>query len=150
MIQTDIRPMPEISGWEEFLEQGEGYLKTATRGYAGRRKIFTPEILYNLIAMAIEKFVMAALMRQGSLPCNHTMADLVEAMEALFPDLIAEFREDLLALDRYQEICALDTFHIRPPSMDEIPAMLDLARHLRNILENAEAQGAPPGGTATV
>ncbi len=146
-VQTDIRPMPEISGWQEFLEQGRGYLKTATRGYGRRRKVFTPEILYNLIAMAIEKFVMAALMRQGTLPYNHTMADLVEAMDALFPDAIEEFREGLLALDHYQEICALDTYSIRPPSMAEIPAMLELAHGLRQRLESTAVRTTSPVGT---
>lgn len=31
-------------------------------------RAFTPEIICNLIAMAIEKFVMAVLMRHGALP----------------------------------------------------------------------------------
>ena len=137
-VQMDIRPMPEISGWQEFLRQGEGYLKTASGGYARRRKIFTPEILYNLVAMAIEKFAMAALMRHGALPYNHTMADLVEAMDALFPDAIDELREGLLALDRYQEICALDSYSIRPPSTEEVPAMLELARRLKQLLDDVD------------
>ncbi len=144
-VQTHIRPMPEISGWQEFLEQGEHYLQAACGGYARRRQVFTPEILYNLVAMAIEKFVMAALMRQGALPYNHTMADLVEALDTVFPGAITDLREQLLALDRHQEICALDTYSIRPPAMDEIPAMLELARRLRERLEHAEARAAEPG-----
>ncbi len=133
-VQVDLYPMQEIDGWEEFLEDGEGYLKTAVGAHARRRDIFTPEILYNIIAMAIEKFVMAALMRHGALPCNHTMGDLVMAMDTTFPDSMGDIREKLLELDKYQEICDLDTYLIRPPDMDEIPLMLNLANRLRALI----------------
>jgi hypothetical protein len=46
--------------WSEFVQEGDAYLKTA-RGGQKRPGVFTPEILYNLLAMAIEKHIMAAL-----------------------------------------------------------------------------------------
>jgi hypothetical protein len=123
-----------ISGWEEFLREGEAYLKTGHGAHARRKKAFTPEILYNIIAMAIEKLAMAALMRRGALPYNHTMADLVEALEWVAPAEIAELKAELLGLDRYQEICDVDAFKIRPPGPEEIPAMLALAEELRQLV----------------
>ncbi|WP_457574158.1 hypothetical protein [Desulfolithobacter sp.] len=128
-----IRRNP-IDDWEDFLREGREYLATARGGYARRRNIFTPEILYNLIAMAIEKFVMAALMFHGTLPYNHTMHDLVEAMDQTFPGAIDTMRERLLSLDRYQEICDLDTYHIDPPSLEEITDMLVLAEQLGDLV----------------
>ena len=102
-----------IEGWEDFLHEGEAYLKTAGGAQAKGRQAFTPEILYNIIAMAIEKFVMAALMKYGALPYNHTMGDLVEAMEETFPGALGEIKDKLLALDRYQEICDVDAFMMK-------------------------------------
>lgn len=134
MPQIDLQPMQEISGWEEFLQDGEGYLKTAVGAHERRKDIFTSEILYNIIAMAIEKFVMAALMRYGTMPYNHTMGDLVEAIEQTFPDAMGDIREKLLELDKYQEICDLDTYNISPPTMEEIPAMLELAERLKALV----------------
>lgn len=130
---TALQP---IKGWEDYFQHGEGYLNAAVGAHRKAIQAFTPEILYNLVAMAIEKFVMAALMRHGALPYNHTMADLVEAMEQTFPGRMGEIGEGLLALDKYQEICDIDTFNIRPPSLDEIPAMLDLAGRLRGLVVN--------------
>jgi len=130
---NDIKPQA-IKGWEEYLREGEQYLNTASRGFAGRRSVFTAEILYNLIAMAIEKMVMAALMEQGKLPYNHTMRDLAEAMEEHFPGRLGGITERLLALDAYQEICDLDTYNRKPPAMEEIPAMLSLATELLSCL----------------
>lgn len=81
---SDIKSQ-SIEGWEEYLREGRQYLNTASRAFTGRRSAFTSEILYNVIAMAIEKLVMGALMQSGNLPYNHTMRDLAEAMEEHFP-----------------------------------------------------------------
>jgi hypothetical protein len=123
-----------IRGWEEFLSDGQGYLKTATRACQKENPAFTPEILYNLIAMAIEKFVMAALMQRGTMPYNHTMADLVEAMESTFPGRIDGLSQGLLEMDKYQEICDLDGFKITPPGKEQIPGMLELAEQLHTLV----------------
>ena len=114
-LLSDLKNAQPILGWQDFLYDGEGYLKTAVGAHAKRRQVFTAEILYNLVAMAIEKFVMAALMRHGAMPYNHTMRDLVEAMEATFPGAINDIREGLLQLDAFQQICDLDGFSITSP-----------------------------------
>lgn len=133
---ANLKTVRPIDGWERFLSDGRAFLKTAAAAHGGRRKAFTPEILYNIIAMAIEKFVMAALMRQGTMPYNHTMADLVEAMEETFPGVMDEVRERLLHLGTYQDICDLDGFRITPPDMDEIPAMLALAHEMQALVNH--------------
>lgn len=130
-----IRAIQPISGWQDFLEEGEAYLHTAKSAYTNGRKAFTPEILYNIIAMSIEKLVMATLMKHGALPYNHTMADLVFALDDVFPDYITEIREELLKLDSYQEICDVDSFSITPPMANEIPSMLHLGERLRQLLQ---------------
>ena len=131
---SNLKPAQPISGWEDFLRDGSGYFNTAVGALTKHREVFTPPILYNLIAMSIEKFVMAALMRYGAMPYNHTMADLAEAMEETFPGSVADIRDELLRLDRYQEICDLEGFTISPPGMEKIPAMLDLAGRVKNLV----------------
>ncbi len=134
---VQLIPMEAITGWEEFLRDGEAYLKTATAAHQKRQDVFTPGILYNIIAMAIEKFVMAALMRHGTLPYNHTMTDLVESMEETFPDTMGDISAGLIKMDKYQDICALDdNYHISPPAMEEIPDMLELGQKLRSLVVN--------------
>ena len=132
---SDLRKALPIQGWEDFWGEGKAFLKTAAAAYTQQKKAFTTVILYNIIAMAIEKFVMTALMCQGKLPNNHTMKDLVEAMDEAFPGAMSGIREGLLNLDQYQEICDVDTFNITGPAMDEIPVMLDLAGRLQDLVE---------------
>lgn len=139
MTPGAIRP---VRGWEDFLGDGQKYLQTARAAYAGRKSAFTPPILYNIIAMAVEKFAMAALMRRGTMPYHHAMAGLVAAMEEHFGEAIGDIREDLLSLDRYQEICDPDEWTVSPPDMTDIPGMLALAGRLRAVCEKSlAAQG---------
>lgn len=131
VVFSDIKA--SIDGWEDFLDEGRGYLRTAIGAYTKNRAVFTPEILYNIIAMAIEKFVMAALMERGALPYNHTMGDLVEAMEETFPEKIQGLKKSLLAMDSYQEICDVDHFNIVPPEREEISWMLHLGEDMQQL-----------------
>ncbi|MBU0484279.1 MAG: hypothetical protein KKB30_07175 [Proteobacteria bacterium] len=130
---ADLKPVQPIQGWEEFLGDGDRFLKTAIGAHTKGRPVFTSEILYNLIAMAIEKFVMASLMQRGKLPYNHTMRDLVEAIDETFPGGINEIREGLLEFDKYQDICDLEGFSIVPPGMARIPAMLCLGEKMQTF-----------------
>jgi len=133
VIKTGVSFQP-IGGWEDYSKDGDGFLKTAVGAYEKQRKVFTPEILYNIIAMAIEKFIMSALMRHGALPYNHTMRDLVDAMDETFPSALDELREGLLRMDQYQDICDLDGFRITPPGMKEIQGMLNIAQKLQSLV----------------
>ena len=132
---TSLASITPIQGWQDFLEDGNGYLRTANGAYFNGNKRFTTGILYNIIAMSIEKFVMAALMRHGTMPYNHTMIDLVGAMEKTFPGSIADIRNGLLQLDAYQDICDPYDFTIIEPGREEIPAMLNLAEKLQQLVQ---------------
>ena len=132
MSVSDIKRQP-ISDWQEFLGEGNQFLATASKAYARRREVFTSEILYNLVAMAIEKLIMALLMESGNLAYNHTMHDLVESMEEFLPGHLAGLGEEIKALDAFQEICDLESYTIRPPTMAEVAKMLELAEKLQHL-----------------
>lgn len=123
----------QISDWHNYYQDGEKFLRTATAGQRRRPEIFTPEILYNLVAMAIEKFIMGFLMYHGDLADNHTMADMLHSMERHL-EVPPALARDLLHLDSFQEICDLDTYNRRPPSRIEIAGMLTIAAATREFI----------------
>lgn len=139
---ADILPQQGMEEWSQFRLEGEQYLKLAEGALRKQKKNFTAEILYNLIAMGIEKLVMAALMEIGRLPYNHTMHDLADALETWLPEAIQGMADLLRALDSYQEICDPYTSTIRTPTMEEIQSMLDLARQLEQRLNPARSSAA--------
>lgn len=89
--------------WSIWLREGRQYFKAGS-GEKGR---FNNAILYNLLAMAFEKFVMAILGYHLSLPINHTFTDLIYSLEKFYP-LDAETRDILLKLETKQEICSFE------------------------------------------
>jgi len=108
-----------IDHWRQFLVEGEAYLGTARRASEKRKDVFTPEILYNLTAMAIEKYLMAFLMYHGDMADNHTMRDLINSVSR-HTDLPPELTAKLLHLDSFQEICDMDGYNRRAPQSSEI------------------------------
>ena len=116
-----------IKGWEEYLREGKQFLATANNAYTQRKEPFTTPILYNLVAMAIEKLIMALLMKSGKLPYNHTMHDLVEAIDEFLPGELAGLGNELKAWDGFQDICDMESYSITPPTMGQIGGMLTLA-----------------------
>lgn len=133
---ADIRTQA-IDGWQQYDLHGRQFLDLAERAHRGENSLFTAKILYNLIAMAIEKLVMARLMAIGRLPYNHTMHDLVAALEEWLPETVRGIAEPIRGLDNYQDICDPYTCTIRVPTSEEIGAMLTLARKLEERLDTA-------------
>jgi len=124
--------------WKQYIEDGNNYLKTAVKGHENRKQVFTPEIIYNIVSMSIEKQIMGLLMYHNRLPENHTLRDLTDAIRELcpaaegetscFPD---ELSEKLLAMDRFQEICCIDLYHREIPREEDVCAFIDIGQKVQ-------------------
>lgn len=133
---ADIRTQA-IEDWQQYKLEGQQFLNLAEGAFGKQNKLFTPEILYNLIAMGIEKLVMSSLMAIGRLPYNHTMHDLVSALEQWQPEIIRTLEGAVRALDSYQDICDPYAPTIRIPTQEEIASMLVVARQLEERITSA-------------
>lgn len=123
-----------LAGWHQYCEEGNQFLKTAEGGMARRRKVFTPEIVYNLAAMAIEKLIMGYLMYHGRLAENHTMRDLLRAVEEI-DDGLSGLRKQLYFIDSFQDICALEVFSRRSPDWQDIAGILATSREVKAYVD---------------
>lgn len=136
-----MQPMAIID-WRLYLSDGAQYLRTALAGAEKRAGVFTSEILYNITAMGIEKMIMGFLMSRGDLAENHTMADLLRALEkhVAVPTALAH---DLLYLDSFQEICDLDAYNRRPPTLAETSRILAIGSELQTFINDAMQRCRP-------
>jgi hypothetical protein len=118
------------SDYEAFMDEGNRYLKTA-RGGVKRPAVFTTEILYNILGLAIEKHIMGALMAKGQLADNHTFSDLIDATRQIgeIDTLIAD---RLRRFESYQNICPVFAgYHRTEPPREAIPEMIETAEAVR-------------------
>jgi len=125
----------EISGIEPFLLEGEGYFRVARNSHH-RPLIFTPEIVHSVLCMALEKFIMAILMRTGNLPDNHTFADLVHALKSEIP-VSAEIEAALLALDRESDLCSMEIRNVRIPGPERMRELVAIGARLQEAAREA-------------
>lgn len=122
------------TNWELYWHEGLRYLEIAERAFPGKTT-FTPEILYHMLGMSLEKMFMAWLGQTGNLPENHTVRDLVRAAE-LVEKLPDELRRDLIRFDRFMGLCSLEPVQMPPPSEKDVPDMLDIVRRSRAWMES--------------
>ncbi|NOR23490.1 MAG: HEPN domain-containing protein [Desulforhopalus sp.] len=123
----------QIDNWRDYRRDGEKFLHTATEAYNKKKKAFSTDTLYNVTCIAIEKLIMAFLMKNGDLAENHTMADLLRALQLHLGD-IPDLAEKLMYLDTFQEICSLDNFTIHTPSEEDVVKMLAIGGDVRVVL----------------
>lgn len=123
----------QIDNWQDYLRDGEQFLKTANGAFAKRAQAFSPDTLYNLACMAIEKLVMAFLMKNGDLAENHTMGDLLFALERHLGHN-ADIALKLKYLDQFQEICDLETYSVVTPTDNDVIRCLTIADEIKELL----------------
>ncbi len=123
----------QITDWNIYLRHGEQFLKTARSAHEKKKRTFTAEAIYNLTCMAIEKLIMAFLMKRGDLAENHTMVDLLHAMERHLGSN-TEIGTRLRYLGGFQQICELDTFTILGPTNVELQKIVETGEALHQYL----------------
>jgi len=112
--------------YSDYMDEGDAYLRTA-RGGVKRPAVFTTEILYNILGLAIEKHIMGALMAKGKLADNHTFTDLVDATRQI-GEIDADIAAQLRKFESYQNICPVFAgYHRTAPPADAIPEMIATA-----------------------
>ena len=116
-----------VSYWEDACK----YLRVA-KGGLKRPKIFTPEILYNLLGLSIEKYFMAAMVKHGDLADNHTFSDLISSAARVCP-VSDSLAKRLKEVETYQNICpAFDGYMRKDIPREEILNMIDVTEDVKN------------------
>ncbi len=121
------------NSWSVFYRDGISFMNTAEKSLA-RPDVFTPEIIYNLASMAIEKLIMAVSLKQGSLPYIHTMSSMGNHAKEILSLDDADIH-DMERMDSMQMMCSNDELFHSSITAGDIPFILSIARR---ILEKTE------------
>lgn len=120
--------------WKKFITDGESYLKTSINGYTKRNNVFTPDIIYHTVCMSIESYIMGYLLFHHQLPDNHTLIDLVDAVNkisAVDEDLYAR----ILSMQRFQEaVCSLSAQISVVPQAQHVKEFLAVGESIRDYV----------------
>ncbi|GAB6908303.1 conserved hypothetical protein [Desulfosarcina cetonica] len=88
---------------ESFVEAGNSYLKTAQRGHR-RESVFTGTMLYPILCLSIEKYLMGLFCYHNAIPQHNTLARM--AREAAdFVDIPMDLIEAIQSMDGLLDLC---------------------------------------------
>lgn len=124
--------MMPLSDYQEFLKEGDQYFQAALGGSRLGNK-FSPEVLFHMAAMGMEKHLMALLMAKGTMPDNHSFYDFIAALERL--DLLTpDMKSRMLWMEAKHPLCALVLTEKKPFSSADIPVFMETALIIQNFV----------------
>ncbi len=110
------------SDWLQFQRDGKRYYEIVKKAVHKDNK-FTPEILYNMACMGIEKLFMAYFLKAKKMPTNHTLLDLVLSIKEL-QTIPAELEKNLLFMNDFQEICSIEQYNRKIPTQNDLESFI--------------------------
>lgn len=114
--------------WEEHISAGWKYLRTAGNGLA-RPSVFNNELVYQLIALAVEKLLVGIFQYHQKMPADHTLNGLVDEL-AQFCPLEAQLADGIKKMGRFDDMCPLIPVNKIIPDDEDIRTMLDVGRQV--------------------
>ena len=117
-----------MDGWKTFLFEGGQYLR-ASRGKNGKPSKLANDIQYNLLALSLEKSIMAIHMVHNDLIDNHTFGDLINSVKA-YIDVSPALRNEALDLEKTQTICNVFEYSREMPSDQVVVRLAGVAQYL--------------------
>ncbi len=120
--------------WEFWLKEGDQYLKASKPEAKSNR--FGTQIVYNLLSMSLEKYIMAILDFNKSLPDNHTYTDLFNALDTVI-SIDSGLKNRILQYESIQSICSVDKFEINDPTEEQISDLKEALLEFKGIAHQA-------------
>jgi hypothetical protein len=120
--------LPSISDWQDHVQAGMQYLKTAGNGL-NRRAVFNNELIFQLAAMGIEKIIVGICQYYGRMPTDHSLSGLVEALESVCP-LDGDLADMIRRVEQMDDMCSLRPDHRVSPADVEIEIALLAGREV--------------------
>lgn len=120
-----------MDDWKDFFQEGKQFLN-ATTGKNGRPSKLANDIRYNLLALSVEKSIMALLRFNNDMADNHTFSDLLHSVSGyvLIPGTI---KDELLELEKTQTICNVWEYHRAIPTDQEVTRLTIVAEYLLEL-----------------
>jgi hypothetical protein len=86
-----------------FVDAGNSYLQTAKRGHQ-RGSVFTGTMIYHILCLSIEKYLMGIFCLHHAIPEHHTLSHMAREAAA-FTDMPQDLIVQIEAMDNVLNLC---------------------------------------------
>jgi hypothetical protein len=109
------------------------------RGYHRRALQFRdsgkdPGLVFNVAAIAIERYLVALCDLHGVEPMNHNFVSLIKDVERLM-EVPHELSRDIRSLDHIFGICFLDTYHHGDPDVNDMEKAIRICDDVQQLFD---------------
>lgn len=108
----------------ESFNYATSYLKIVKASLEASKRRFDNDMLYNLIAVCFEKFMMTLLAHHDLTPNSHLPLLLYKEAKVHEPSLGESIKQTALLIGSFEAICSFEDFGYKTPNDSEIRQML--------------------------
>jgi hypothetical protein len=116
---------------ERYFDAGTSYLETAKRGHR-RGSVFTATMIYHILCISIEKFLMGIFCYHNAIPQHNTLSHMVQELAA-FTEVSKELIEQVQAIDNVLNLCDPNAPLQMMLTERQLQAMLTVGEKIRSL-----------------
>ncbi|MFI3266356.1 MAG: hypothetical protein R3Y15_04305 [Rikenellaceae bacterium] len=118
----------------ECMEYAESYLKSAKSIFSTENRRFDNDLLYNLISICFEKFMVGLLAHHDWIATSHLPLMLYREAVKYEPELGESIRKTAILIGSFEGICSIEDFGYKTPTDEQIEKMLSGLEEVREFI----------------
>lgn len=115
-----------------YFDAGNSYLEAAKRGNR-RRSVFSGTMIYHILCLSVEKFLMGIFCYHNAIPQQSTLSHMVQEVAAL-TDVPRELIEQVQSMDNILNLCNPTAPLQMALTKRQLQTMLILGEKVSNIV----------------
>lgn len=119
---------------ESYFDAGDSYLETAKRGHH-RSSVFTGTMIYHILCLSIEKFLMGIFCCHNAIPQHSTLSHMIQEAAA-FTEMPKELIEHVKAMDNVLNLCDPAAPLQAVLTESQLQAMLMVGEKIRDLVND--------------
>jgi c-di-GMP-related signal transduction protein len=123
-----------------YFDAGNSYLEAAKRGNH-RRSVFSGTMIYHILCLSVEKFLMGIFCYHNAIPQHSTLSHMVQEVAA-FTDVPKALIERVQSMDNILNLCEPNAPLQMTLTENQLQDMLSLAEKIRDIVSTYIPQAA--------
>jgi hypothetical protein len=122
------------------IKYANGYFSTFSKCVSKENPRFDVDLLYQLAVMSVEKYFIALLARYDWNATHHMPIAMFKEALQFEPELPVTVKQTCILVGKFEAICSIDGFGYRQPSRDELKAMSEGIKEIKELVENRMEQ----------
>ncbi len=105
---------------KESFEYADSYLKTIETIFNNPERRFDNDLLYNMVAICFEKYMIAWLACHDMIATSHLPLMLYRELKPFEPELSESIKQTAIFIGSFEGICSIDDFGYKTPTNSDI------------------------------